>query len=110
MHIIIVVFEEKSMLRLQGKKEAVQECLQLLSFLKDFDDNKGRRRMTQCLILSMAGTTATFWGPSDDGEDYAVRYFEFPGGHSNILKSTESNMWTALQTCDKNEGRRREAK
>ena len=33
----------------------------------------------------------------------AVRNFESPGGHSNILKSAESRMRTALQTCDKNE-------
>ena len=33
---------------------------ELLSFLKDFDDNDGRREMTQFDILSMAGTTATF--------------------------------------------------
>ena len=47
MLIITDVFEEKSMLRLQDKKGAVQECLYLLSFLKDFDDHKGRREMTQ---------------------------------------------------------------
>ena len=47
MLIIIVVFEEKSMLRLQDKKGRLQECLYLLSFLKDFDDHKGRREMTQ---------------------------------------------------------------
>ena len=35
---------------------------------------------------------------------------DFSGGHSNILKSAESRMWTALTTCDKNEGRQREAK
>ena len=46
----------------------------------------------------------------DPNKDDAVRNCEFPGGHSNILKSAESRMWTALQTCDKNEGRRREAK
>ena len=46
----------------------------------------------------------------DPDKDDAVRNCEFPGGHSNILKSAESKMWTALQTCDKNEGRRREAK
>ena len=47
MLIITDVFEEKSMLRLQDKKGAVQECLYLLSFLKDFDDNNGRREMSQ---------------------------------------------------------------
>ena len=46
----------------------------------------------------------------DPNQDDAVRNCEFPGGHSNILKSAESRMWTALETCDKNEGRRREAK
>ena len=40
----------------------------------------------------------------------AVRIWHFGGGHSNILKSAESRMWTAVETCDKNEGRRREAK
>ena len=60
MLIITDVFEEKTMLRLQDKKGELQECLQLLSFLKDFDDNNGRREMAYFLILSMAGTTATF--------------------------------------------------
>ena len=54
------VFEEKTMLRLQDKNQALQECLYLQAFLNDFDDNNGRREMTYFLILSMAGTTATF--------------------------------------------------
>jgi len=40
----------------------------------------------------------------------ALRNFELPEGHSNILKSAEWRVRTALQTCDKNEGRQREAK
>ena len=43
-------------------------------------------------------------------EHDALRNFEFPGGHSKILKSAESRMRTAVQTCDKNEGRQLEAK
>ena len=43
-------------------------------------------------------------------EHDALRKEDFPCSHSNILKSAESRMWTALTTCDKNEGRRREAK
>ena len=46
----------------------------------------------------------------DPDKDGVLRNCEFPGGHSNILKSAESRMWTALTTCDKNEGRQREAK
>ena len=46
----------------------------------------------------------------DPDKDDAVRNCEFPGGHSNILKSVESRMRISLQTCDKSEGRRREAK
>ena len=46
MHIITDVFEEKSMLTLQNKKCRLPERLYLLSFFKDFDDNKGRREMT----------------------------------------------------------------
>ena len=60
MLIITVVFEEKTMLRLQDKNQTVPECLYLHAFLKDVDDNDGRREMAQSLILSMAGTTATF--------------------------------------------------
>ncbi len=47
MLIITDVFEEKTMLRLQDKNQALQECLYLLSFLKDVDDNNGREEMTQ---------------------------------------------------------------
>ena len=43
-------------------------------------------------------------------EHDVLRKVDFFGGHSNILKSAESRMRTALQTCDKNEGRQREAK
>ena len=59
MLIITVVFEENSMMRLQDKNQELQECVYLLSFLMNFDDNKRRRDVTQFLILSMAGTTAT---------------------------------------------------
>ena len=45
MLIITVVFEEKTMLRLQDKNQALQECLYLLAFLDDFDDNNGRGEM-----------------------------------------------------------------
>ena len=57
---ITIVFEEKSMMMRHSKKGELQECLELLSFLSDVDDNKGREEMTYFLILSMAGTTATF--------------------------------------------------
>ena len=58
--IITGVFEEKSMTMLEDKKLTLQKCYELLSFLKDFDDNDGQRKMTQFPLLSMAGTTATF--------------------------------------------------
>ena len=46
MLIITGVFEEKTMLRLQDKNQQLQECLYLLAFLKDVDDNSGRRKMS----------------------------------------------------------------
>ena len=46
MRIITVVFKDKTMLRLQDKNQALQECLYLLVFLKEFDDNDGRREMS----------------------------------------------------------------
>ena len=46
MRVITYVFEEKTMLRLQDKNQTVQECLYLLSFLDDVDDNNGRREMS----------------------------------------------------------------
>ena len=46
MLIITVVFEEKAMSRLQKKNQALQECLYLLSFLNDFVDNNGWRKMS----------------------------------------------------------------
>ena len=47
MLIITGVFEEKTMLRLQDENHPVQECLYLLAFLDDFDDNNGRGEMAQ---------------------------------------------------------------
>ena len=46
MLIITDVFEEKTMLELQDKNGRVQECVYLLAFFDDFDDNNGRREMT----------------------------------------------------------------
>ena len=74
--------------------------------MKDFDDKKGRRRMAHFLILSMAAATARFWGTYDFETDGALRYFEYGKGYSKILKSTVWRIWTALQTCDKNEAPR----
>ena len=54
-----IVFEEKSMMMLQDKNHALQKCYELLSCLKDFDDNDGQGKMTHFHILSMAGTRAT---------------------------------------------------
>ena len=45
MHIITTVFEEKSILTLEDKKGTLQKCCELLSCLKDVDDNDGRREM-----------------------------------------------------------------
>ena len=60
MIVITVVFAKICMMLPQDKNQEPPGCLQLLSFLKDFDDKKGRREMTEFLILSMAGTTARF--------------------------------------------------
>ena len=57
---ITIVFEEQTMLTLQDKNVTVQECIELLSLLNDFDDHIGRREMAHFLILTMAETTATF--------------------------------------------------
>ena len=43
MLIITYVFEEKTMLRLQDKNQALQECLYLLAFLDEFDDKNDWR-------------------------------------------------------------------
>ena len=41
MRTITCVFEERTMLMLQDKNQQLQECLYLLAFLKDVDDNYG---------------------------------------------------------------------
>ena len=110
MLIITVVFEENSMLTFQNQKGRLQECLYLLSFLKDFDDNKGRGEMTDFENVNISKDVWQKWGTCDFETNDSVRNFEFPGCHGKILKSAESRKWTALQTYDKNEGRRREAK
>ena len=43
-------------------------------------------------------------------EHGVLRKVDFSVSHSTILKSAESRMRTALQTCDKNEGRQRSEK
>ena len=46
----------------------------------------------------------------DPNKDGVLSKVDFSGSHSNILRSAESRFWTAPETCDKSEGRRREAK
>ena len=41
---------------LEDKKLTLQKCYELLSFLKDFDDNKGRREMTDFENVNIART------------------------------------------------------
>ena len=43
MRIFTDVFEGTTVLKLEGKNQTVQECLDLLTLLKDFDDIKSRR-------------------------------------------------------------------
>ena len=110
MLIITGVFEEKSMPALQSKNPPLQECLELLSCLDDYDDNKSRREITHFLILSMAGTTATFWGPSDEGQTSRTsqsELFRVPQQHS---ESTKWRKWTALGFYCRTRGRLCEAK
>ena len=84
-----IVIEEKSMMMLQDKKEALQKCYELLSFLKDFDDNDGRREMTQFDILSMAVTAATFWHSLD--ERWTWRSLQ--SALSQLLEQDSENGW-----------------
>ena len=70
MPIFSVVFHQKCKLAIKSKKEALQECLELQSFLDDVDDNNGGREMTQFLILSLAGTTARLLDSSDEGQTW----------------------------------------
>ena len=51
-------------------KRETPRMLIITVVLKDFDDNNGQRKMAHFLILSMAGTTATFQGPSDEGQPW----------------------------------------
>ena len=77
-------------------------------------------RMLMIIMVEERWRTFSFWAwqglqqhfeaQAMRDEHDALRNFEFPGGHSNILKNAESRMWTAPQTCSKKEGRQREAK
>ena len=79
--------------------------------MKDVDDKKGRRRIAHFLILGMAAATARFFeAPALTNKDYALRKVDFFGSHSNILKSAESRMCTALQFYLRTQNSRREAK
>ena len=60
MLMIIYILGQNWMLMLDHKYMALQECMELPSFLDDVDDNRGRREMTQFVILSKAGTSARF--------------------------------------------------
>ena len=58
--IITDVFLRKNDVEAPKQKRGTPRMLIFTGVLKDFDDNNGRREMTYFLILSMAGTTATF--------------------------------------------------
>ena len=45
---------------MKSKNQESQECVQLLSFFDDFDDNNVRCTMPYFEILILAGATATF--------------------------------------------------
>ena len=77
------------MTMLEDKKVTLQKCYELLSFLKDFDGNDGRREMAHFDILSMAGTTATFWHPLDEG----WRWRSLQSGLSRLLEQDSENRW-----------------
>ena len=67
MLIITGVFEEETMLRLQDKNKTVQECVYLLSCLKDFDDNNGRREMTQFENVNISEDVWQKWATYGSG-------------------------------------------
>ena len=117
-----------------NKNQELQECIQLPSFLMT---NWSWRSKTQIRSSKNAFDYFRFWTilmttmveerwassfwvwqlPQQDFETPAmrdhhepVRKVDFPCSYSNILKSAESRMLKTLQTCDKNEGRRREVK
>ena len=87
--IVTCVFEDKSMLGLEKEKGELQKCYKLLSFLKDFDDNDGPRKMTHFDILSMAGTTATFWHSLDEGWTWRT----LQSALSRLLEQDSENRW-----------------
>ena len=106
MLIITYVFEEKTMLRLQDKNQALQECLYLLAFLDDFDEINGRREMSYFQNVNISkdvwqkwathgseqGWRSTFlWvsrGPQQHSEK---RRIEKVNGAGILLKDTRSS-------------------
>ena len=77
------------MLRLQDQNQTVQERLELLTFLDDVDDNNGGRKMTQFENVNISKDVWQKWATHGSRQNDAVRNCEFPGGHSNILKSLD---------------------
>ena len=110
MLIITYVFEEKTMLRLQDKNQSVPECLCLLAFLKDVDDNNGRREMAHFLIWVWRLPQQHFDHQAMRDYHDVLSILHFPCSHSNIMNIDDLRMWILARTCDKNEGRQREGK
>ena len=79
MLIITFVFEEKTMLRLQYKKQGLQECLWLPLFLKDLDDNNGRREMAQFEMVNISNDVWKKWA--------SLRRTN-PGDHNKLKRFT----------------------
>ena len=77
MRIITVVFEEKTMLELQDKNFRLQECLYLQAFLKDFDDNNGRREMAHYENVNISKDVWQKWATHEIIESMDAPKFEY---------------------------------
>ena len=94
MLIITVVFEEKTMLRLQDKNQALQECLYLLAFLDDFDDNNGRGEMTYFQNVNISKDVWQKWathGSEQGWRTFQSDFFRGPQQHSEKCRIENVN-------------------
>ena len=117
------------------EKRALQKCVELLAFLNGnrcwrSRTKKGHSKIAEnyCRFWTMLmitrveerwrgfafwvwqGLQQDYWPQAMRGNHEEVRKVSFFGSHSNIMKINDSRMLKSLQTCDKNEGRRRKIK
>ena len=90
-------FNKNGWWRSKTKRRHLQKPYNYCRFWRILMVTRVEERWRSSTMWILARTCDKNEAPAMKGDHDGVRNCEFPGGHSNILKSAESRMWTAPQ-------------